>query len=78
MRTVAVDIAQRAGELLRQPVVVGGSQYTVTASVGVAYTSGCNRGDANPLRADDLLHRADRAMYSAKGRGKDGYFVVAV
>ncbi len=77
IREVAVGIAERAEELLRQPIVVGDARYTVTASFGVAYANGCNRRDERSPSADDLLHRADTAMYEAKNRGKDGHFVIA-
>lgn len=76
VRAVAVGIAERAQELLRHPVVVGDCRYTVTASVGIAYATGRDHRGEITLRADELLHRADSAMYAAKSQGKDRHFVL--
>ncbi len=60
-------------ELLAQaakPVSSGGGEHSVTASIGVAYF---RPGDvADP---DLLLRRADHAMYSAKSRGRNCYYL---
>jgi diguanylate cyclase (GGDEF)-like protein len=60
-------LADRVGEVLRQPVVLddGGRVFRGTASVGVAagrYTV-----------AEALLRDADLALYAAKAAGKDRY-----
>jgi diguanylate cyclase (GGDEF)-like protein len=56
--------ADRIVQAVREPIEVGGGvRATVTASVGIAL----NRpGDT----ADDVLHEADLAMYTAKTTGK--------
>jgi chemotaxis family two-component system sensor kinase Cph1 len=60
----AAVIADRIAEAIRQPIDVGGSLVTVTASVGMAV--------ADPAStAADVLKRADGAMYRAKAQGKD-------
>ncbi len=61
----AHEVAQRMLEVLRAPVDLGGVEYFVTASVGVALYP---RDGANVL---DLLRNADMAMYSAKAAGRN-------
>lgn len=75
VRTVAVEIARRAAELLNRPITVAGALYTVTASIGITYTSGRHPRTGGPLSADAVLHSADSAMYTAKSSGKGGYHV---
>ena len=58
----ARSIAVRINDLLAAPVVVEGSPCFVTASVGMAAA-------ADGERADQLLRRADQAMYQAKSDG---------
>jgi diguanylate cyclase (GGDEF)-like protein/PAS domain S-box-containing protein len=63
----AVDaeaVAQRVLEQLRAPFALEGRQVFVAASVGIALAGA---EDALP---DDLLRRADVALYAAKTRGK--------
>ena len=47
------------------PVPVDGLPRHITASIGVATLP------AHAVDADDLLSKADRALYKAKERGKD-------
>jgi diguanylate cyclase (GGDEF)-like protein len=60
----AVSIADRIREQLRKPVVCGDVEVAINASVGVALAAADDS-------AESLLHRADKAMYSAKRSGKD-------
>ncbi|TAK61911.1 MAG: EAL domain-containing protein [Dehalococcoidia bacterium] len=60
----AMEIAERLIEALRPPFVLDAKEVFVRASIGVALS---RRGLP---RADELLRRADVAMYAAKARGK--------
>jgi diguanylate cyclase (GGDEF)-like protein/PAS domain S-box-containing protein len=62
--TEAVAKAERLAMALRQPLEVDGREVRPDVSIGVALRSG--RGD----QPDDLLRRADLAMYQAKSAGK--------
>jgi diguanylate cyclase (GGDEF)-like protein len=61
------DLAGRITTELAKPFLISGSQYTVTASVGISLF---------PLHGADpetLVRNADYAMYEAKERGKNGF-----
>jgi predicted signal transduction protein with EAL and GGDEF domain/FixJ family two-component response regulator len=62
----AEQVAQRMLEVMREPVVLGGNEYFVTASVGVAVFP------RDGVTVVDLLRNADVAMYSVKGAGRNG------
>jgi len=66
----ATTIADRIIEAVREPMIVGGREIYVGASVGIALA---NDRTATP---DGLLSDADAAMYSAKesGRGRHHVF----
>lgn len=59
----ALGVAERVTEALREPLVVGRREVLLAASVGIAYARGA-------VAPDDLLRRADIALYQAKRRGK--------
>jgi diguanylate cyclase (GGDEF)-like protein/PAS domain S-box-containing protein len=61
----AMRVADRLLECLRQPIIAGGTEHHVGASVGVATTTGFYRGGAEGLMRD-----ADAAMYRAKAGGR--------
>jgi diguanylate cyclase (GGDEF)-like protein/PAS domain S-box-containing protein len=64
------ESAQTAGRILdalRRPIVIDDREVVISASIG----SADNRSDA--LDADELLSRADIAMYVAKAHGRDRY-----
>jgi diguanylate cyclase (GGDEF)-like protein/PAS domain S-box-containing protein len=63
--TDATQLAWRLTSALRAPFSVAGETVRVTASVGVAYSS-----DPADL-AEDILRKADAAMYLAKDRGSN-------
>ena len=65
---VAVTTAHRIAEALSAPMLVDGRELVVKASVGIAL------GSADETCAD-LLRKADRAMYRAKGRATASYAV---
>ncbi len=63
----AVEVAQRILEDLRNPLVIGGHELSITTSIGIAIypQDGKDR--------EDLLKKADIAMYAAKRDGRDRY-----
>jgi len=65
----AERVAQRVLEVMREPVVVDGKDYFVTASVGVSLFP----RDGSTVA--DVLSNADVAMYSAKDAGRNAYSV---
>ncbi|MCR4508135.1 diguanylate cyclase [Pseudomonas sp. 32.2.56] len=61
-RRILDEIRQRFAEL---HFIAGGQQFSVTLSAGIACT------DDAPASADDLLDKADRALYGAKHGGRN-------
>ena len=56
-------LAERVQDVLRSPFNLGGREYLVSASIGIATTS--------EGTAENLLQEADVAMYKAKSSGKN-------
>jgi len=63
----ALAVAERLSGALRLPVEVNGRELTVGVSIGLALATAASD------RADDLLRRADLALYRAKADGKGTY-----
>jgi diguanylate cyclase (GGDEF)-like protein len=63
----ACRVAQQLITAMRRPITVGGLEYRLTASVGIALGSGVTEDNAS----DVLLRNADTAMYQAKEAGGD-------
>ena len=61
----AVRLAWRLASALRSPFAVGGSTFNVTASFGVWYSSDPHEGE------EELVRKADAAMYAAKQQGRN-------
>jgi diguanylate cyclase (GGDEF)-like protein len=61
----ALAVAQRFGQLMRRPFVLGGREVTLTTSIGIALYP----EDGSDSAA--LLKHADTAMYLAKRSGRD-------
>ena len=59
----AEEVAQRLGEVLAEPFAVGGGEFFLSASIGIALGSGLDE-------PEDLVADADAAMYRAKDRGR--------
>jgi diguanylate cyclase (GGDEF)-like protein/PAS domain S-box-containing protein len=59
-----VQVAQRILDALRRPYALAGDQVTSLPSVGIADSEG------DEIVAEDVLRRADVAMYAAKRQGK--------
>jgi diguanylate cyclase (GGDEF)-like protein len=62
----AAQIAERLTEAVRSPVSLEGEDVSLTPSIGIAL----GRSSEKP---EDLLDRADKAMYSAKRRSDTTY-----
>ena len=69
------DVAERVTDAVRRQVSDGSTILAVTASVGVAAIDLALEPDARP---DQLLGRADTAMYRAKELGRDRHNVYSV
>ncbi len=67
-RQNALRIAEKILEEARRPIEVDGQSLAVTTSIGVAYS------DATSSE-EDLLKRADAALYQAKAAGRNRYCV---
>jgi predicted signal transduction protein with EAL and GGDEF domain len=63
--TDAQRVAHRILEVMRSPVLVGGQECFVTASVGIAMYP------RDGTTVADLMRNSDVAMYSVKSQGKD-------
>ncbi|HVW35041.1 MAG TPA: EAL domain-containing protein, partial [Acidimicrobiia bacterium] len=59
----ALDVAERLAAAVAQPILLGGRESVLTASIGIAH----GEPDA---RAEDMLRDSDVAMYRAKERGR--------
>ena len=66
----AVRITEKVLEEARRPVRVGGTEVLVTVSVGLAYSDGGSTDE-------DLLRRADAALYEAKATGRNRFRIAA-
>lgn len=62
-------LAAKLVEAIGLPFTLGDRRVEVSASVGVAI------GDAAVHGGEELLRRADLAMYEVKGRGRSGYHI---
>jgi diguanylate cyclase (GGDEF)-like protein len=68
----AVAVAQRILAEAARPSPIGGTQLPIRGSIGIAVH---DPSAGEPLDIDQLLHRADLAMYSAKRLGAHGWQV---
>jgi diguanylate cyclase (GGDEF)-like protein/PAS domain S-box-containing protein len=60
-----VEISERLTKALAKPVIVGGFDVEVTASIGIALSEG------EASTPEEMLRNADAAMYGAKTQGKN-------
>ena len=67
----AEDVSERVQQELQQPFKLMDDQVFVSASIGIALSTGPEAD------ADDLLRRADIALYEAKRNGRGRYQVFA-
>jgi diguanylate cyclase (GGDEF)-like protein/PAS domain S-box-containing protein len=68
-RKDAIRLAERIAERMGEPFTLKGREAFTTASIGIAFAA------SGADRPDDLLRKADIAMYRAKSRGKAGHMV---
>jgi diguanylate cyclase (GGDEF)-like protein len=61
----ACEIADRISEVIHEPIVIGGREYRISASIGISMRDG-----EKVTRAGDLVLEADLAMYRAKEAGR--------
>jgi diguanylate cyclase (GGDEF)-like protein len=64
-------VAERIIETLRRPIPMGDAMVTIGASVGVAVVD----DPADAPESEELMRRADMAMYLAKRQGKNRFVV---
>ena len=57
-----------------RPVVMEGTNFDVTVSLGISRSEALNSGGSPAVDAMMLLHNADIAMYHAKKQGRNRYF----
>ena len=62
-----IERAHRFLSVVREPHVIDGHTYRVSTSVGVAR---CAEGECD---AEELMRRADLALYAAKSKGRDNF-----
>jgi diguanylate cyclase (GGDEF)-like protein/PAS domain S-box-containing protein len=65
----AMRVAERIIDGFREPFVLDGQEFFAAASIGIAY------GSAGTTNAEEVLGKADAAMYRAKKSGPLGYEV---
>jgi diguanylate cyclase (GGDEF)-like protein len=70
-RQTATGVIDKLSTALRQPYEIGEDKIAGSASIGIAYFAG------EELKADELIKRADAALYQAKQRGRNRYSVHA-
>jgi predicted signal transduction protein with EAL and GGDEF domain len=68
----AAEVAERIKRALTLPFEVDGHEAVVTASIGIA---AAGPGESGEEHAEELMRRADVAMYQGKREGKDRHKV---
>jgi diguanylate cyclase (GGDEF)-like protein/PAS domain S-box-containing protein len=66
-RVDVVDIANKFIDCLEKPFLLGGQEVRISASIGIALYPD------DGLTIDELVRRADLAMYHVKAQGKNGH-----
>ncbi len=60
-------IASRIHRAIEEPIIIGGRECLMTASIGIATIDGCSDEHVDPAA---LIRNADAAMYRAKRQGR--------
>jgi diguanylate cyclase (GGDEF)-like protein/PAS domain S-box-containing protein len=71
----AQSVAERVLERLQTPFELDGREIFASASIGITDCVPVRDDGQDPERSEDVLRRADLAMYTVKRRGKNGYEV---
>jgi diguanylate cyclase (GGDEF)-like protein len=69
-RTAALAVAQRISSAIAEPIGYYRDEFHITASMGVAF-----HNDSDDIDADELVNRADAAMYRVKRGGRNDWAV---
>ncbi|MDC7785814.1 EAL domain-containing protein [Rhodoplanes sp. TEM] len=67
MHESAVVLASRIVDLVDEPFDIDGTKVSVGASIGIAMAP------KDATRADELMKKADLALYAIKGNGRNGF-----
>lgn len=68
--TAALELVQRVLTAVTEPIGHLSQEFVVTASLGVAFSAA-----ADTVDPDELVRRADAAMYRSKRIGRDAFAV---
>ena len=74
-RATVLEIAGRVVDAVEQPFRIAGNDALVGASIGISYTGPAEDDEADELTSEELLRRADLAMYQAKAAGRSRFVV---
>ena len=74
----ALQLAERLQRCLAVPWRHGGDEFSLSMSMGIAFSSCTDPASNNSLSAEELLRRADLTMYDVKSNGRDGIAVYSI
>ncbi|SEM52253.1 PAS domain S-box-containing protein/diguanylate cyclase (GGDEF) domain-containing protein [Mesobacillus persicus] len=64
-----IKLAERLNQVLAEPFSIYGHSISTSASIGIAFSTG------EEVNTDDLIKKADTAMYYSKRYGKNNYTI---
>ncbi|MEO1967580.1 MAG: EAL domain-containing protein [Sphingomonadaceae bacterium] len=68
------QLAERLVEVVSKPIEIDGGAIEMTLSMGIASSARHELSDNSATACDELMHKADIAMYQAKKHGKNRLF----